>query len=550
MNTPRDGAPPSVREIGPRTALDSAPRSFREVPPLSVREIAKGSVREVAPISVRPPPSRPTSPPRPTVDDDGDTIGVDGRSPPSRRGTTTACRTCGAAAGAVDEVCPSCGAVCGDLPRTHIVDGRYEVDSVLGRGGMGVVYLARELWLDRMVALKVIAPRWVENPQVVASFHREARELAKIRSQHVVHVYAFGRLEGSYFFVMEYVRGRSLREILAEHKQHGATIHVRRTLTILTQIAEGIGAVHAAGIVHRDVKPANIVIEEDSGRPALVDFGLAAPGDDPNLALAVGTPRYMAPEQAGMGVPGRAVSARTDVYALACTAFEMITGRPPFEGSDPNQLMRQHARKPPPAVSSIRKELAAFDRVLARALAKDPLERYENCSEMVHELATAGQRWATGHLTSRPPPMPIERNAPIRVLVVDHDPAFCQRAGQAAVNAFAQYRKDIRVKVAGSTSVDDAIERAEVEPPDLVLLDYDIPGTDGADALSRLRALPGGEKITVVVASKKLGPDDRWLFSALGVRDFLRKPLDFPQLVQALVPIASRVGTRVPAPPT
>jgi serine/threonine protein kinase len=218
----------------------------------------------------------------------------------------TACPKCGFGSLESARVCPRCGAPRSSLDPALIIDGRYRVESELGRGGMGVVYVARDAWLDRPVALKVIAASWASDARATDRFQKEAKALASVRSQHVVQVYAFGPHEGSYFFAMEYVHGRSLRAIIAEHKQHNATIPVHRTLAILSQIANGISAVHAAGIIHRDVKPANIVIEDDTGRPVLVDFGLASPGDDPSQAIAMGTPQYMAPEQAGLLTPSRA----------------------------------------------------------------------------------------------------------------------------------------------------------------------------------------------------------------------------------------------------
>src|SRR5262245_9203374 len=342
------------------------------------------------------------------------------REPSPSRGsgaTVTACASCSFVFPESTRVCPRCGSPRSGLEPALIIDGRYRVESELGRGGMGVVYLARDAWLDRPVALKVIAATWASDARANASFNKEAKALASIKSQHVVQVYTFGPHEGSYFFAMEFVQGKTLKAIIAEHRQHSATIPVHRTLSILTQIAAGIGDVHAAGIVHRDVKPANIVIEDDTARPVLVDFGLAAPGDDPTQAIAMGTPQYMAPEQAGL-LPDKTVSPRTDVYAFGVTAFEMLTGRLPFESTDHAQLMRNHARKKAPDVSLIRPDLASFDKAIAKALAKDPADRYESCSDMTQALVNAGDRWRTGHLSSRPAPRSVRSGSGQRVLVV------------------------------------------------------------------------------------------------------------------------------------
>jgi serine/threonine protein kinase len=463
-----------------------------------------------------------------------------GRVAPSTR----TCERCGAADIDASAPCPGCGARLPELPPSLIIDGRYRVDTELGRGGMGVVYLVKEMWLDRKVALKIIAPTWAGNAGAAVSFHREAKALASVRSDHVVQVYSFGLHEGSYFFAMEYIHGRSLRHILAEHREHGDTIAVSRALTIITQIAQGIDAVHAAGMIHRDVKPSNILIEDDTGRPVLVDFGLAVPDDDPAGTFSMGTPQYMAPEQTGLGLPGARVSQRTDVYALGCTAFEMLTGRLPFEGADQNQLLRQHARKTPPLLSSINKSLAPFDAVIARALAKDPDARFETCSAMASALAAAGERARLGQLTSRPPPMPIDVDPVLRVLMIDQDVTVRRIAAQAVALAFSQHPSNPRVVVSASDSSESALERARVEPPDLVLLDYDMPGLDGTELLSRLRATHGCERVRVVVMSGRIAREERWRFSVLGVRDFVTKPIDLVELVQSLLGVVRRFGRR------
>ncbi len=549
-----------------------------------------------------------------------------------------------------------------------IVDGRYHVESELGRGGMGVVYLARDTWLDRKVALKMIAPSWAKDGEAAACFQREAKALASIRSPYVVQVYAFGVHQGRYFFAMEYVAGRSVLQILTEHKKHGDTIPPHRTLTILNRIAQGIDAVHAAGILHRDVKPSNIVIEEDTGRPVLVDFGLAVPGDDPAAALSIGTPQYMAPEQGGVGVPGAAVTARIDIYALGVTAFEMLTGELPFDATDRPSLMRQHARKQPPSLSSRKPDLAPFDKTIARALAKDPADRYPSCTAFAEVLAAASERWVNSVLPTLPPPPgtrakpakapkaapvpgkrltqktpprrdtvvparlptfttpppglsvpppsmgtrpadPSPSNRPsaepperlsaepperlsaepplpdrssveppdrssveppdrssvepplldrpsaepplslsppsaasvsFHVLVVDDSNVFRKFTVQATEIAFYRRHKNRVVAVRGAGSGKEAIELASQQPPDLVILDFDMPGLDGIGTLSRLRELPGGHNARVVVLSGRVSNEQRWRFSVLGVRDFVKKPIDFRQLVDRIEAIARR----------
>ncbi len=461
----------------------------------------------------------------------------------------------------------------------------YRIDAELGHGGMGVVYLAWDIALERQVALKMIAP-WRSNKlDAEARFKREGRLIALVRNNYVVQVYWAGVHEGSCFFAMEYVRGRTLRHILNEHAQHNDVIPIHRTLTILNLIAQGIDAVHAVGIVHRDVKPSNVVIEEDTGRPVLVDFGLAVPPDDPAAAMASGSAHYMAPEQAGLGPPGSAVTSRTDIYALGVMAYEMLSGRLPFTSTDVAQLMRHHARRQPPPLSSIRPELAVFEKAIARALAKAPDDRYPSCTAFAEVLASANERWVNSRLPTLAPPPPTRSITPVRVLapapapaaeklaehrltpvpdrltpdpganegepaprderpfralVVDDSPVFRKYTVQATRVAIHRVRKSRVVLVEGASSGVEALERAGVEVPDLVLLDFDMPGLDGLNTLSCLRALPGGGRARVVVVSGRVRPDDRWRFEVLGVRDFVLKPIDFYQLVERIEAIAKR----------
>jgi serine/threonine-protein kinase len=454
------------------------------------------------------------------------------------------CAQCGASLRSRGAPCTVCGFGDGELAPGELVDGRYQIESVLGRGGMGVVYRARDLGLGRKVALKVIASAWVRDPQMVAGFQREAAALAAVRSPHVVQVYAFGPHAGSWFFAMEHVDGRNLDVINQEHRAHGANVPLRRAVTILSQIGEGIDAVHAAGLLHRDLKPANIVVEQDTGRPVLVDFGLAMPSAAAASAGAAGTPDYMAPEQTGAGKLGAPVSVGADLYALGCTAFELLTGQVPFDAPDPGVVLWHHVNTAPPPVSSLRPRLAGFDAAIARALSKDPAARHESGAAFGRELRAAADQLDPALAVTIPPaataaPAPVsEEPNVLRVLVVDDDPAFRKFAARAAQLAF--YR--MAVTVSAAPSGEEAIAQATARRPHLVLLDLDMPGLDGAETLSRMRALPGGLSIRVVVVSGKIGAADRWRFSVLGVNDFVDKPVALPALVETIGAIAQRSG--------
>jgi len=422
-----------------------------------------------------------------------------------------------------------------------VVGDNYRVERELGRGGMGVVYRARDIWLDRTVALKLIAPSW-DDPLAEQRLQQEAKALATLRDQHVVQVYAFGRHGSSYFFAMEYVEGRSLDAILHDYRQAGSFLPQHRAITILGRIADGLDAAHARGIVHRDVKPANIVIEEDTGRPVVIDFGLAQQRSAPKPETIEGTPVYMAPEQAGLGGEGIPVGPWSDIYALGCVAFELLTGRPPYLERDIVRLLHAHQNAPVPVASSVRPELAPFDAVITRALAKNPEGRYPSCVAFARDLVRAGSPKAMTPSLMPPPPsaaLPVESaTRSIRVLAVDDDPAFGKFAAKAA--ELAMKGRSLRIRVARSGQA--ALEAAREEPPDLVLLDLDMPDLDGVDTLSHLRALPRGDHARVVVLSGRVGPQERWKFAVLGVREFVAKPIDLRRLVDTIEGIVERAG--------
>ena len=425
-----------------------------------------------------------------------------------------------------------------------MIDGRYLVEREIARGAMGVVYLASDIGLGRKVALKLVNPDVAKLADVVEHFQREASALASVRHENVVQVYAFGTeqyglSEGAMFFAMEYVKGRDLDEIITEHAQHGVDIPTYRALTILRQVASGLSAVHSAGIIHRDVKPGNIVIETDSGRPVLVDFGLAMP-HDPTGKLshaAAGSPSYMAPEQAH----GENVGPAADVYAFGASAFELLTGRLPFLHDTIEEQLRAHAEEQVPLLSSIRPNLRVFDRVIARTMAKNPKSRYDGFTSLLHAFDAAIAKWRSG--STEPAQSYPEGGGPgrgelLRIMVVDDDDAFRKVAARAAQLAF--YRRQVSVSVAKSGV--DALTKAERSVPNLILVDLSLTGLDGVETISRLRAMPGGADTRVLVVSDRQDDGEKWRFSILGVNDFFAKSAGLVELVNTVTAIGDRAG--------
>jgi eukaryotic-like serine/threonine-protein kinase len=297
----------------------------------------------------------------------------------------------------------------GSRPRT--LAGRYRLDEVIGRGGMSTVYRGTDLSLDRPVAVKVaLDPMAEENPVYVARFKREARAAASINNPGVVTVYDAGADGPTRYIVMEFVEGKSLADLLREDKP----LAPNRAADIAEQVAGTLAAAHAAGIVHRDIKPGNIMVEPGD-RVKVLDFGIARTADAVTLtqtASVLGTAPYMAPEQA-MGNPA---DARSDIYALGCVLYEMLTGQPPFMADLPAAVMHQHVRvapKPPsqrnPAVPP------ALDALVMEMLAKRPEDRPQTAVEVRDRLAA----YLRGG--DEPPTAPTARIAPIEALAIAAD---------------------------------------------------------------------------------------------------------------------------------
>jgi YVTN family beta-propeller protein len=262
----------------------------------------------------------------------------------------------------------------------------YVVEELVGRGGMGEVYRARDQRLDRPVALKLLAPRLADDEGFRDRLLRESRLAASLDHPNVVPIYETGEADGRLFIAMRYVEGTDLKALL---RREGA-LSPERTVALAGQVADALDAAHARGLVHRDVKPSNVLIDERGGGEHcyLADFGLTQSISDrgPVDGQLMGTLEYVAPEQ----IRGDAVDGRADVYALGCMLFEALTGTLPFTGASDVALIYSHLEGEPPRVSDRRPDLPeAVDDVIARAMAKDPDARPASCRALVSELEGA-----------------------------------------------------------------------------------------------------------------------------------------------------------------
>lgn len=283
----------------------------------------------------------------------------------------------------------------------RVLADRYRVGSLLGRGGMGAVLAADDLRTGQAVAIKTLLPEWADSAEARGRFEREARATSFLRHPNVVEVFELGTLEdGTLFLVMERVRGSPVSDLIA-----GGGLHPRRVLVIMRQAIQGLGFAHQHGLVHRDLKPDNIMVScvGEPGRTydsvKLLDFGVvkllgiaAAMFGEERLTrtgITFGTPAYMAPEQA----LGRMVDARADIYALGVILFEALTGRGPFESDDAIQVLRMHVSAAPPTLAQVTGGApwctVEMERLVAGALTKQPEQRWPDTRAMTDALDAA-----------------------------------------------------------------------------------------------------------------------------------------------------------------
>ncbi|MBN8638393.1 MAG: serine/threonine protein kinase, partial [Anaerolineae bacterium] len=263
--------------------------------------------------------------------------------------------------------------------------GAYEINAVVGRGGMATVYKAYHRRLNRYVAIKMIHQGMHNDPAFRGRFEREAQIVAQLEHPHIVPVYDFSEHEGNPYLVMKYIEGRSLKDILS-----AGALAIGDMVKIIKPIAAAIDYAHSQGVLHRDIKPSNILLDK-TGVPYLSDFGLArlAQANESTLSadMVIGTPFYISPEQAlGKGE----VTASADLYSFGVVLYELITGKVPYSDGTPYSIIHDHIYRELPLPSAINPNVPkAAEAVLLRALAKDPTDRYPTAAVLVGELETA-----------------------------------------------------------------------------------------------------------------------------------------------------------------
>ncbi len=332
--------------------------------------------------------------------------------------------------------------------------GQYAVERELGRGGMGIVVLARDERLDRQVALKVLPPALAEVAETRERFLREARMSAQLSHPNIVPVYRADEIGGFAFFAMGYVDGETLGDRIRDR----GSLPPAEVVRMLREVAWALTYAHARGIVHRDVKPENILIERSSGRAIVTDFGIARADFNPSLTAdghVLGTVHYMSPEQS----TGEAFDGRSDLYALGCVGFLALSGQLPFDGATPQAILIAHATKAPPSLRSVAPQVpAALATVIDRCLAKRPDDRYQ-ADELFEALGKAFDAVASQ-----------ERGNAGGSSVLSSDQAMLVWRRAAELQAEAAARLETKMRTATETRSMVAVSagataKADAEPP-------------------------------------------------------------------------------------
>ncbi|MEA2496622.1 MAG: serine/threonine protein kinase, bacterial, partial [Thermoleophilaceae bacterium] len=386
----------------------------------------------------------------------------------------------------------------------------YKIEGIAGRGGMGVVFRAEHMHLNRVVALKVLTADLAGNRSFRQRFIREAQTAARLDHPNIVPVFDAGEEKGLLYIAMKFIDGVDLGHVLDAEER----LSPQRTVDLLTNIADALDVAHGAGLVHRDVKPGNVLV--DNVRSYLTDFGLTKRIASRTALTAagrtVGTAAYLAPEQ----IRGQDVDARTDLYAFACVLYECLTGAVPFTRDTDMAVLWAHLEQDPePAsarVSELPKEL---DPVFASGLAKRKEDRFTSCGELMKAVAEA--------TNVRRPASSSRNKVPVACVLV----ASADRPVRSLVEATLA---EGRLSVSAASDAERALDQARANPPQLAFVDADVPG--GAIALcQRLRATEEAAATRIVMLVGRGVQVDRAGAKAAGVDDFLAKPFSSLQLM-------------------
>ncbi|MDA0246285.1 MAG: protein kinase, partial [Chloroflexi bacterium] len=290
--------------------------------------------------------------------------------------------------------------------------GKYKIVQHLGRGGMAEVYKAYHENLDRHVAIKLMHPFLADDKEFLARFKREARAMAAISHPNIIDVFDFDVEGDTYYIVMEYISGGTLKELIEHLAANGQRMELSRAIQLILELADALTFAHSRGMLHRDIKPANIMLNERDSA-ILTDFGIAKMMSGPShtaTGAMIGTPAYMSPEQ-GLGQPG---DERSDLYSLGVLFYQLVTGKLPYDADTPLAVVLKHVNEPLPDPRTLNPNLpTAFEDILFKALAKKPADRYSSVHEFARELRQAVRRSTVDLGTALPAALLQDKPTPL-----------------------------------------------------------------------------------------------------------------------------------------
>ncbi|KAF0245347.1 MAG: serine/threonine protein kinase [Planctomycetota bacterium] len=428
------------------------------------------------------------------------------------------CPNCGAAM-VVSAKAPSAQPPAPEAPPAEVAQamsetenrvGRYVLVTVLGKGAMGQVWRGWDSSLKRWVAVKVMRFQDV-SPEDLARFRREAKTAAALDHPNIAPVYDLGEVTGRHYIVMKLIEGSTLEEKF--RMPAGQPTEISAVVDAIRQASRGLAHAHARGIIHRDVKPANMMRDQD-GRVYLMDFGLAKPISVPGVTgiggiVIMGTPSFMSPEAARGMV--QMVDARSDVFSLGASLYFLLTGRVIFPAPGGVEMLRRAQSETVPRVRTLRADVPAeIEEIIVRATARERSERFQNAAAFADALDLASGAAAAPAVSSPPA-------GPARALVVDDDPQV--------LALFVSLIQSLGLHAVPCRDAATAEAEAKKGPVALVVLDEGLPDTSGLKLIKRLRALPGHEKIPVLMVTGMGGADNAARALETGADEFMSKPV-------------------------
>ncbi|UCD58688.1 MAG: protein kinase [Candidatus Hydrogenedentota bacterium] len=408
------------------------------------------------------------------------------------------------------------------LQEKQIVDehiGNFHVVELIGHGAMASVYRAFDTELERDVALKIPNPKYTENTGFIQRFYSEAKAMAKLCHRNIVQIYSAGEHEGAPFLAMEYVSGAPLSRILADRGR----MEVEEAVEYILQICEAIECAHKRGVVHRDIKPSNILVES-SGRVLVADFGIAkmVSGSTCEDTLTfVGTPIYMSPEQCGEGV----LDQRTDIYSLGVIFYEMIVGKPPFDGESPAEIIKNHLMMTPKFPEEQGAELPPkIVNIVRKMLAKNPEERYPDALTLRQDL----ELWQKEPRPAPKPPTQESSRNGMAPIVLCYIP---QKILHGAVASALKNIKHRMIAVSSGTELLRGLSNLETK---MVILSHQPGRTSIFRLAEKIRKSPKNTQVQLMLLSHGISREEVGTAFRSGINDIIAEPFDPSILVAKL----------------